>query len=940
MFRNVAVNHLAMRKIRVVILGILLSITGQAFAQQGTLKGKLFDSVSKQALPLATITVFRAKDTSIVTYRLSDPQGNFKIPGLPSSLDLRAVITSSGYKVYRKEFSFSSSMTELDLGVIHLATDTSELDQVLVIAERPPVSIKKDTIEFNATAFKTLPSALVEDLLKKLPGVEVDPDGNMRVNGRAVNRILVDGKEFFGGDPKVATRNLPANLIDKVQVVDDKEQLTQNPDITKGELGQVINLKLKKAIKKGWFGKAYAGGGSGSKTHYELGAIVNSFRDTLQVSALAYSNNLNKSGFSLGDIEKLGGFGRSGFNSLSVWSDGGVAVNGVSFGATGQGIQRSSGGGINISHDPSKKLKLNFQYFYGTINSNYESLANTQQFYRDTTLFTRAESKQVSDDYNHNVSSNIKWTPDSMTNIIFRPNVTFRKNLVDRNMATTNSSNYEPLLNESNNQLHSTTKDVNFSQELTFDRRFRKTGRYFSFYSNMNYNTSRGDQTNNVESVFYDGQPSSDNLDQLRKRDYNNFTINGSITYNEPLSKRWFLRLSNNFDYFKSKDDLNTYDWNPSTNRYELLNADLTNGLDRSGIRNNSTVGISYRYKKLSIQPVLQATILNFSNVYLKGGTIDQHYNYFFPGININYGAFNAGYRASVNAPSAGDLRPVVDNTNPLYQTYGNPNLKPTISHNFNGGLYKFDAKRSINYSVNFNGNVEANSVIRVRSVSDKGVQITQPINVDGIWRINTSLMFSKQYKLINSLTLSLRPSFNYGFSRSVVIVNNVRSRYDSWSTSPAMNVAFNFKDLVEISQRYSVSYRENRYQSSNFRNSFVTTHFSTTELVVRMPKNWVWESSVDYRYNPQVTPGISKNIVRWHGGLNYLFLKEQKGQLRFYVYDILKQAVNSYRTVAENYIQDVQSSTLTRYFLLTFSYNIRDFKGGKVGGRQSIFFF
>lgn len=929
-----------MRKIRLLILGIWVLLSGSVIAQQGTLKGKLFDSVSKQALPLATITVFRAKDTSIVTYRLSDPQGMFKVPGLPFGTELRAIVTSSGYKVYRKEFTLSNTSPDLDLGIINMTGDTSELDQVLVIAERPPVSIKRDTIEFNATAFKTLPSALVEDLLKKLPGVEVDPDGNMRVNGRAVNRILVDGKEFFGGDPKVATRNLPANLIDKVQVVDDKEQLTQNPDITKGELGQVINLKLKKAIKKGWFGKAYAGEGSGAKTHYELGAIVNSFRDTLQVSALAYSNNLNKSGFSLGDIEKLGGFGRSGYNSLSVWSDGGVAVNGVSFGATGQGIQRSSGGGINISHDPNKKLKLNFQYFYGTINSNFESLSNTQQFYRDTTLFTRATTKQNSDDYNHNVSANIRWTPDSLTNIYFRPNLTLRKNLVDRTLLTTNSSNYEPLLNESNNLLNSTTKDVNYSQELSIDRRFKKAGRTLSFYSNLNYNTSKSDQTNTVESVFYDGQTSTDNLDQLRNRDYNNFSANGNLVYNEPLAKRWFLRLANNVDFFKSKDDLNTYDWNPSTNRYELLNVDLTNGLDRTGLRNTSTVGISYRYKKLSIQPGLQANILNFSNAYLVGGTIDQHYTYLFPSLNVNYGAFNFGYRVSVNAPSANDLRPVVDNTNPLYQYFGNPDLKPTISHNFNGGMFKYDPKRSLNISFYLNGNVESNSVIRVRSVSDKGVQITKPINVDGVWRGQGSLMLSKQYKLINSLTLSLRPSFNYGYSRSILIVNNIRSRFDSWSTSPGMNIAFNYKDLVEISQRYSVSYRENRYQSSSFRNSFVTTHFSTTELVVRMPKNWVWESSVDYRYNPQVTPGISKNIVRWHGGLNYLFLKEQKGQLRFYVYDILKQATNAYRTVSENYIQDVQSNTLTRYFLLTFSYNIRDFKGGKVGGRQSIFFF
>src|SRR6185436_13026461 len=321
--------------------------------------------------------------------------------------------------------------------------DSKTLDEVLVIAERPPVVIKKDTIEFNASAFKTLPTALVEDLLKKLPGVEVDQDGNIRVNGRVVNRILVDGKDFFGGDPKIATRNLPAHLIDKVQVVDAKEQLVRNPDIDKQDLGQVINLKLKKSIKKGWFGKVYAGGGQGASTHYETGGIINSFRDTLQVSALAYTNNLNKAGFGFSDLDKLGGFGRSGTNSMGMWSDGGIAINGISFGATGQGIQKSTGAGINISHDPNKKLRLNFQYFFGQINSDYESVNNTQQFFNDTTITTRNNTKQLGEDFNHRFGVNLTWRPDSVSFLIFRPNLTLRNFHNKRDLSTISFSNYQ-----------------------------------------------------------------------------------------------------------------------------------------------------------------------------------------------------------------------------------------------------------------------------------------------------------------------------------------------------------------------------------------------------------------------------------------------------------------------------------------------------------------
>src|SRR5215216_3392388 len=251
-----------MRKI--FFLSVVLLIASSLFSQ-GIIRGKLIDTASKSPLGLATVTVFKASDTSLITYRLSNPEGEFKVPGIPLNLECRVIISYSGYDAYRKEFTLTND-TPLDLGTIGLGGSTKTLDEVLVIAERPPVTVKKDTIEFNASSFKTLPTSLVEDLLKKLPGVQVDADGSITANGKRVNRILVDGKSFFGDDPKMATRNLPANVIDKIQV---------------------INLTLKKGVKKGWFGKLYTG--AGTKERYEIGGIANIYRDTLQLSILAFS---------------------------------------------------------------------------------------------------------------------------------------------------------------------------------------------------------------------------------------------------------------------------------------------------------------------------------------------------------------------------------------------------------------------------------------------------------------------------------------------------------------------------------------------------------------------------------------------------------------------------------------------------------------------------
>ncbi|MBN9570275.1 MAG: carboxypeptidase regulatory-like domain-containing protein [Alphaproteobacteria bacterium] len=214
---------------KLLLFLLVTSFSLSAFSQ-GSVKGKLLDSANKQPLALATVTVFKAADTAIVTYRLSSPDGDFRVPGLPLGIPLRMVVSFSGYGVYRHEFTATSDTPVIDLGNVYLEPNATSLDEVLVVSERPPVTIKKDTIEFNASAFKTLPNALVEDLLKKLPGVQVDADGNITVNGKPVNRLLVDGKAFFGDDPKMATRNLPANVIDKVQVADDKDEMLRNGD--------------------------------------------------------------------------------------------------------------------------------------------------------------------------------------------------------------------------------------------------------------------------------------------------------------------------------------------------------------------------------------------------------------------------------------------------------------------------------------------------------------------------------------------------------------------------------------------------------------------------------------------------------------------------------------------------------------------------------------
>ena len=925
-----------------MILRLILLVFVVAFSlnvsAQGTITGKLTDSLNKQPLSLATVTVFKARDTVIITYRLSDGTGTFKVPGIPLDIPSRVIITFSGYRVYRREFTLTKDQPTLDLGNIKLVNDPASLDEVVVYAERPPVSIKKDTIEFNASAFKTLPTALVEDLLKKLPGVDIDKEGNITVNGRKANRILVDGKESFGGDPKVATRNLPADIIDKVQVSDDKEELNQNPDIAKADLGQVINLKLKKSIKQGAFGKLYTGAGTDDR--HEAGGIVNLFRDTFQVSALGYTNNLNRAGFGFGDIQSMGGFQRSGINSLMINSEGGYAINDISFGGTGQGIQTSTGAGININNQFGKKVTANIQYFYGHINSKVGQLNNIKQFLSDTALTTRSTTDQELDDYIHRIGGKIRWKIDSLSEMTFTPSVTVRKNLSTRDLFTETFNNFQPRLNESQNLQNLKGNSLGYTHSIYYNKTFKKKGRILTITNNIRLNSTDNDQYNNVDNIFYDPQEELSSLDQLRARDQHTFSTNVSFNYSEPISKNITVRIANSADYFKDDDDVSTFNSSLSNGKYDSLNNSLTNGFNREGFRNNASAGIRWKIGKATIGPSINFQSLNIQNNFRKNAPIRQSFFYVLPSLNIQWNSFNLGYSSNAQEPNVNDLQPVLDNTNPLYLQLGNTSLVPAIVHNININMYKYNTKSNLTYSVYVNGSLSDDAVVRARTVNEQGVQVTTPVNVDGVRSIYGSATIRKQIKLINNWQLAFGTGIFGNMSHSLVIINKLKSGFDNTNITPSANISFNWKDIFEITQRYSIGWNRSRYENSVYPGLEIVRHSSSSEVVVRLPKHWVWESSVDYSYNPQVAPGITKSNFRWNAAVNFLFLKNDKGQLKLSVYDLLNQNISVTRTIRENYIQDFQTTVLKRYFMLTFTYNIRNFAGGKVGGRQNMFMF
>ncbi|AKQ46799.1 hypothetical protein TH63_16070 [Rufibacter radiotolerans] len=922
------------------VLALLLFGVGSTsvFAQirKGEVKGKLWDATHKEVLSYATIAVYTAQDTTLVTFRVSDEKGNFKVPGLALDQPLRIVVTMTGFKVFRKEFVLTTSDPVRDLGQIDMTQADNLLGEVVIESEAPPIVVRKDTLEFNANSFKTLPTALLEDLLKKLPGVSVDGSGNIAVNGKAVNKILVDGKEFFGNDPKVASRNLPADMIAKVQVVNDPDALRKDPDMSVNEIPQVINLKLKKGIKQGAFGKLYAG--KGNNDRYEGGGILNIFRDTTQVSLLGYSNNLNRPGFGFEDISRIGGFNRSGMNMIMMRSDGGIAVNGISFGATEEGIQQSSGAGGNFNTLLKGGVKLNLQYFYGGIDADLNQIVNSAQSLDKDTINTRRVWDQGRESRNHKIGGRIDWKIDSVTNLSFSPSVTLANSFagITSNIRTVQSAN--ELLNRSSNDQRVNNGTNTFSGNLSFDRSSRrKKGRVFNFYGTYNFNNGDQEQYYQVFNEFYRPQFYTSELDQLRDNEVANKSVNTSFSYTEPFSKSLSAVFRYNAEYFQDNNQIATYNAATESGQYTQLVPGLSDEVEREGMRHYLTSSMKWKVKDLTLQPGVRLTLLDINNTFQKVQPIQQNYFYVFPSLNVNWKQFSMSYNVNVREPSVADLQPVTDQSNPLFIQQGNPSLSPTISNSVNLNFRHTDAKRSVTYWAYLSGSISQDAVTRARTLDrTTGVQTTRPVNTDGNWDLNGNASVNRDFKFDGKKQFSLGMSMFFSYVRTLILLNNLRGYGQTLNVNPRLEARVNLNDKFEFNESFSIGTRNSRYENGLFQNLSYFTRSSRTGLVLRVPKKLVWEATFDYSYNSNVAPGIRKDVGRLNAGVTFLFMKNDRAQLKLSVFDLLDQNISTYRTIRENLIEDYQTVVLRRYGLLTFTYNIRNF-GGKVGGTNSI---
>lgn len=924
---------------RTLLALALILLSTLAFAQKGSVSGVLIDSANhKTTLNYATISVFKGTDTILTTYKLSDDKGVFKIPNLDFGVNYRLVVNAWMYGILRKEVMLNANQPNVDLGKLLLSQKTNTLNEVVIMSERPPVIVRKDTIEFNAESFKTLPSAVVEDLLKKLPGVAIDANGGIMVNGKSVSRILVDGKEFFGGDQQIATKNLPANIIDKVQLSDDPEAKRRDPDIVAGSVPQIINLKLKKSIKSGAFGKMYAGGGP--KELFEAGGIMNFFRDTTQVSMLGYGNNVNKPGFSIGDVMRIGGFSRSGVNSTMINSDGGFSLNGISFGgAMNGGVQKSAGAGANFNTLTKKGVKINGKYFLGYSDNFNETQTDVDQTLGNRRLFTNSQSLQNNINYSHNFGGRIEAKLDSLTRLTIEPNISIGIAKGDGSLVTSTYNNNLQLESDGNNisKLKGRTNEYNISTSLWKD--FKKKGRSLNLTLNFSQRDNLSDNFNTNETNFYLPSTPPVLLDQLRDNNITNFNININGNYSEPISKTLTLSIASSANYLDNENALVTFFKNPNNQAYDIAIPNLSETVIQSGYKTNNRVSLRWAVTKdLNIQPGFVFNTIDLKNEFANNLNFEQHFNFFAPQLTIRYKNLNFSYSPSFREADVRYLQPIANNTNQFYIQNGNSNLRPSKTHQVNMNLYKYDTQKTLSYNLYLGGSVQNDGVIMSRVIGDGGVQTVTPINQDGIWQFHSNGNLSKDFKSTKKqFTVSTGYWGNY--NKSYVIVNNMISESKIINGGPRIGVRVNLNDKFEFGETYSFGFNKSFYTDNFFKNLNYYNHGSDTELILRIPKKVVWETNYRLQYNTQTLNGQNNTMSFWNAAVTTLFMKNDRLQLKLSFNDILNTNNRRYIYITENTARDLRTNNIGRHGLLTLTYNIQNF-GGKVGGKDTMFRF
>lgn len=905
-------------------LGLFLILFSlPALAQRGGVEitGTVVEEGNNEPIEQATVRLLSVKDSTMVGGVASLRNGNFTLKNIKAGNYLLH-ISFVGFDPLYQPLQITGKTNPVKLGKLALSDGAIQLGEAVVVGKAPEVVMKNDTVEYNADSYKVAEGSMLEDLLKKMPGVEIGSDGKITVNGKEIKKVLIDGKEFFSDDPKVASKNLPSKMVDKVQVLDRLSDMARMTGFDDGEEETVINLTVKPGMKQGWFGNAFAG--YGSKDRYEGNAMINRFINSDQLTFMGGLNNTNNMGFS--DLASSMFSGMGGRRGGRMGGGGGA----------GNGITSSGNAGLNFSKEFNSKMTLggNVRYSHSDNEANSKTEKTNILPNDSSTIYNEINNNNTKSD-NIGADFRMEWKPDSATQIIFQPRFSY-SNSHNREFGSFNTlTNQGDTVNIGESDYLSDGEGYNVSAQLEFSRKLNDEGRVFSGSLSGGVSDSYNKGLNYSNTEYFAGRDPNELIDQHFRYDNNGFNYRAYLSWVEPIGHNNFIQATYSFSQNKQKSLKNSYTREEGSEEYNVLDTAYSKSYRNDFINQQASLAFKAVREKydytvgMNLEPShsvsenfvgdstlskLTRNVVNLSPMIRFNYRFDKRTN-----LRINY-------RGRTSQPSMTQLQPVADISNPLNTVTGNPDLKPTYSNNLSARYQKFIPDRQTAFMIMLNANYVVNDIV-TKSVymAETGKKMTTYDNVNGNYNGNIRAMLNTPLRnkkfSINSMTMASYANLN-GF------INEEKNTNKNFAAMERAGIDFR-SDYLDLGVNGNIRYSGTKNSLQNQKDENIFNYGVGGTTTIYLPLDFKIESDITWSANSGYATGFQQKEVLWNASASKSFLKGNQATLRFKIYDILQQRSNISQSSTAEYTQYSEYNTLSSYFMVHFIYRFSIFKGG-----------